>query len=345
VIPFYLVFLLLLSYALIDRKDQSKVIYYLFGITLIIFAAFRAEGIDNDYKGYIEYYDTITNGQILIVEPSFMALSYAVKYIFNNVFFIFLFYALLGGTLKLIAIRQLTELKFLTLLVYFSSYFLLFEMTQIRAGVAAGALLLCIKPMQERRLGKFLLFAFIAFLFHYSALVIFPLYFISPNKINTKLYLALVPAAYIMYFLRIDIFSLINYLPIGLIQAKISSYSFYAEQDASINLFNVIQIFRCFVALIFIWKWELLLRHNAYAILLIKIYILGLFVFVAFANIPGISSRISELLLVVEIILIPFIFYICKEKRLARLVITIIALGFLTFSLFYTKLFLGYHFI
>ena len=93
--------------------------------------------------------------------------------------YLFLLFAILGVSFKLIAIKQLTELWFLSLILYLSNFFILHEMTQIRAGVASAFLLLCVKPIYDRDLKRFLLFAVLGFLFHYSAIVILPLWFLG----------------------------------------------------------------------------------------------------------------------------------------------------------------------
>ena len=55
-----------------------------------------------------------------------------------------------------------------------------------------------------------------------------------------------------------------------------------------------------------------------------------------------ISSRLSELLLVVEVILIPMLIHFFRERLVGYLVVTAAGLTFLTFSLHYTKLMAPY---
>jgi hypothetical protein len=338
---YYLIFIILVFFVVLN-KEGGKIGFFFSGTLLFAIAGFRPAGIDNDYAGYVTYYQDIASGLIVAVEPTFLFISSCVKYFFNNPAYLFVIYAGLGISLKFYAIDHLTKLKALTIVVYFSGFFLLHEMTQIRVGVAAGLLLLCIEPIRERNLWKFLLLASLAFLFHFSAIVIFPLYFLSPTKFNNKVYVVLIPGAYLLNFLKIDLFAFVNLIPIQLIQTKVGSYSFYAEEDNTINLFNYLHLSRCMLACLMAWKWKNIMEHNLNGILLVKIYIISLFMFVALSSVPGISSRISELLQIVEIILLPFIIYIFREKGMASIFVVIIGLIFLSASLFYTKLLTGY---
>jgi hypothetical protein len=94
--------------------------------------------------------------------------------------------------------------------------------------------------------------------------------------------------------------------------------------------------------MVFLWKWELIQERNKYGILLIKIYIIAIALLVFLVDIPGLASRASELLMPVEIILIPFLMYIIKQKQLALAIVAIIALLFLCLDLFYTTLISSY---
>jgi len=335
---YFIIFLLLVYFCLIKKNKIELPLFICAGTLLFFLAAFRAKGIDKDYIGYIEYYNDILYKSFVNVEPSFILITILVEKIFHNYIFIFIFYALLGISLKFLAIYKLTRFRLLSVLVYYSLYFLLFEMTQIRVGVAAGFMLLCIIPIKERKLGLFLFYSTLAFLFHYSAIIIFPLYFLSSRKINIYIYSLLIPIAYLIYFSNLNLFFFSDYISIPLIQTKLGNYNNYASIDSSINLFNYVHIFRCLLVYLFLWKWKVITTNNTYAVIVIKIYIIALFIFVAMAKIPGISSRLSEFLLIVEIIMIPYLLIAFKSKSLAISLVTAISFAFFCFSIFYTKL-------
>lgn len=336
---YYIIFLILsvLAYFSLNRKVNS-VAFIISGVILFLIAAFRKENVDKDYIGYIEYYYAIVSTGWSIVEPTFILISKLVSSLTNNILFVFIIYAFFGVILKFIAINRLTDFKMFSVIIYFCGYFLLFEMTQIRAGVAAGFLLLSLKPIRDRKLILFVLIALLAVLFHYSAIIILPLYFLNARTINRKFYALLIPTAYLFYFLNINVFTIFDMLPIPLVQSKITSYTTYALQDDFINLFNYIHLFRCLVAYFFLLKYRIVIANNQYGLIIIKIYFFALFIFVAFASVPGISSRISEFLLIVEIILIPFLIYVFKQRVIGLSLVILIGLGFISFALFYSHL-------
>lgn len=337
-IYFFLIFLILALFSLVKTEKIKLALFYGSSIFLFLFAAFRKAGIDRDYQGYLEYYNDILHHSFSRVEPFFIIITQFVDKLFHNPSFVFIIYAFLGVFLKLYAINKLTTFRLLSLLIYFSNFFLLFEMTQIRVGVAAGLLLLCIEPIREKKLGKFLILAVLATLFHYSALIIFPLYFLKSDKLNRIVYALLIPVSYLIFYSKWNLFFFFDYVPIPLVKIKMSSYFYNASVNNSINVFNLVHLSRLIIAFLFLWKWKLFTEINSYSIILIKIYILSLFAFVAFGSVPGFSSRISELLMIVEIILIPFLSVLLKPKYLSVPLVIGIGLTFLTFSLFYTKL-------
>lgn len=335
---YFLIFFLLAWFSLVKSEKIKFLLFGSSGLLLFFLAAFRKRGIDKDYLGYIEYFDNVLTHSFSVVEPSFILITNAIDLLNGNYLHLFIIYALFGVFLKFYAIHKLTQFKLLSVLIYFCSFFLLLEMTQIRAGVAAGLLLLCIDPLKERKFGQFMVFASLAFFFHYSAIVIFPLYLLKVNNINKSYYTILIPLSYLIYFLKFDVFFFTNYIPIPLIQSKLESYKYYTSLNSTINVFNFVHISRCLLAYFFLWKCNFFAETNKYSIILTKIYFIAIFIYLAFAQIPAISSRVSELMIVVEIILIPFLTLTLKPKYLSTLIVMGIGLAFLSFSLFYTKL-------
>ena len=335
---FFLVFFVLWINVIFIQKTRFKNSFFvLSGVLLFLIAGFRSDDVTNDYTGYVDYYNDIINDSFSRVEPSFIYISKLVDHTFHNVLYLFVVYAFLGICFKYIAISTLSQYKIHSVFIYFCSFFLILEMTQIRAGVATGLVLLCIKPIKERKFFTFLFFSLIAFFFHFSALVILLFYFLDSNKINRKIYFALIPLGYLIYFSNINLFFFLDFLKIDLIQVKFESYSTY---DNDINLFNAVYLSRILLASFLLLKINIIKEKNDYAVLLIKIYFISLFIFSAFASIPGISTRVSELLLVVEIILTPCLLYVFRYKAVANFFIFIIGLVHLCFSIFVTKLLL-----
>ena len=321
----------------IGCSHTSRGLYIAVGVALTLIAALRPEGIDRDYTEYISHfrnYDTI-----VMLEPTFKAIAWFVhRFLGANPTLLFAIYAALGVGLKMVAIRELSNMALLSVAIYISQFFILHEMTQIRAGVASGVLLLAIKPLYDRNLWRFLFIVLCATAFHLSGIIILALWFLSPTR-RLKLYPIIIPAAIALSILEVDITGLI---PIPYLSAKIELYQNIKEYTDSvhnhINIFNAIYLVRLALCYLLFWAAPTLAKQNRYYTLMLKIYTLSLAALPLFANLPVMAHRVYELLGIVEIILIPTLVYIIRPKGVAYL--TVFCYGFCTLmlSLFYNRL-------
>lgn len=318
-----------------NDNDAYKLLFAFFGILLFFTAAFRGDG-DFDYSGYVYM---LHRNDSFTVEPTFVLFSYIInEFLDGNSIYLFIFYAILGVSFKMFAIKQLTELWFLSVVIYVSNFFVLHEMTQIRAGVASGLLLMCIKPLYERNLKVFLLLSSLAFLFHFSAIIFFPLWFLGDQPKKKWLFWA-IPLSYGAYFAGIN---LITEIPIPGIQEKIIMYQKMRELDPNdvvqTNVFSFVFLAKVVIFYFLLYKYDLVHSHNKYFPILMKIYSLSLVAYLVFTSLPAFSSRINELFGVVDIILIPLLFYIFKPVYFSKAIVVFIGLCLLLIVLFYSKL-------
>ena len=310
--------------------------FFFLGLILILIAGFRSEEVVRDYVNYVTYFH---DQEFLVVEPAFVVISKIIYLLLGPYpIYLFVLFAILGVSFKLIAIKQLTELWFLSLVIYLSNFFILHEMTQIRAGVASAFLLLCVKPIYDRDLKKFLLFAGLGFSFHYSAIVILPLWFLG-IKTRKKVLLFSLPIGYLIYFSGIN---LITTIPISVVQNKISMYQKLMElgdeESILINVFNLVFLARIAIFYFLLSKYELILFYNKYVPILMKIYCISLMSYLVLAFLPPIATRINELFAVVHIVLIPLIYYAFKPAWFSKSIVIFIGVCFLLINLFYLKL-------
>ena len=319
---------------LIKDSISKKILFWSTAIILIFIAGFREVGSDPDSVAYKYYYES--DLILLLAEPTFALISSFVRHAFNNFQGVLVTYAVLGILLKYFAIEKLTKLKFLAVITYFGSYYLLHDFTQIRAGVASAIFLVSIIPLSERNFSKFFILVLIAFLFHYSSLVLLPLWFLKDEKISRRwkliLYL-LIPAGILLHFMNIDIMLAI---PIDTIKYKIKAYK-EAQELASnpLNVFNLLYISKYIMFYIFLYFYELLYSKVKYFTISLKIYGLALFAYLIFSPNTVLAMRVSELLGIVEIILIPSLIYVFKERAFSSIAVIAISLGYLYINIYY----------
>jgi len=303
---------------------------YLFpiGVVLILIAGLRPIGIDKDSLNYVQLLGIdITNANFIDKEPAFWIINEFNKYIFGgNEQTFFLIFAILGVSLKLIAIRKYSLLPLLSIFTYICMYFILHEMTQIRAGVATAIFSFAIEDIKNKNLKSYLFKTILAMLFHYSAILMLIVYFINPNKLNLKLFFFFPTIGALIAIFKhqsLSIFSSLTSILPEFIGYKIDLYILLLDEGifSDINIFNFL-----YLSLIVIYYFSLLnykRMKSEYDIIFIKILGIMLFLFYFLSFLPVLAFRVSEFFEVVLIFLIPHILLAIKEKTIASIPIII----------------------
>lgn len=340
------IYLFVFLFSMLENTEQGvKYRRYVFigiGLVLISFAAFRPIGFDNDSEQYeLNFYHYDSPNVILFVEFTYRWLSRYLSYIVNDVHIVFLFYAILGISLKLEAIKKLSSVWMLPLLVYMGNYYILQDLTQIRAGVASGILLASIVPLADNDKRKCIFMWLIAFCFHYSSIILFPLLLLDNKNLTVKYRVALamlIPAGYVIFFSGIDFLTI---LPFGFAQDKINVYQSLKDKGIAgedINVFGWVFLVKVMIYLYTLFMYETVYAYNKYIPILLKIMGLSIFLFLALGQLPVLSFRLSELYGVVDIIIFANIYYIVKPAFVSKIIVAIIGFSMLAINVFYTGL-------
>jgi len=329
----------------IVSPQRSARLFFLMGIILICVAGFRDGQNMPDYLTYLGLYKRETAGYFsYFIEVSF---HYIVK-LSNlidkgNPLIFFLIYALLGVTLKLFSIKNLSspDLYFYSLVIYVSNYFILHEMIQIRAGVATAIILLSIVPLYKREFRQFLILIGLATLFHYSSIIFLFLWFLKPNKYNKIWYIGLIPIAYLIHFSSIHMSTFLeNLTPFRIINLKMATYVNKARAiRLATNIFGMFIFTRMVILIYFTYFAKQIKQHNKYIYILLKCYAIGIFIYIALSQFPNIAVRISRTLMVSEIIIIPNLIYTIKGRKLPRLIIIFYGLLVFYLNVYFTTFF------
>lgn len=348
---YYLIFFSILIVLFVSGflTVQKNYLLFLIAIVLITIAGFKTIGVDNDSPTYVELFNGVGSPvnyfneyrYNFFLEPAYYLIpSITTNYLSWDVTWVFVIFAILGVSLKFVAISRLTDLTFLSVLVYYCHFFLLHELTQIRAGVASGILLLCIIEIQRRNFLKFIMLIGIGILFHYSIIVFLPFYFLSAKEINKKVYLSLLFVPYILIALNVNVINILQTFRLGVFSEKISNYNDLLSLGMydRIKTYSVVFLIQLLMCTIFIIKSDLLIQNNKYALLLLKIYCISAASLVTLSNIPVLAIRVSELLNIVQIILIPFLLYIIKPKYIALVLVIVYALIIISINLLYAPI-------
>lgn len=342
-------------YNLTSKKNA----FFLINIFLVLFAALRGRFVDVDtalYVGHIENLPTIDlcftdfksyMSKLPPPELSFCLYSSFWKYFFNDpTRIVTATYAILGITIKLHAIRNLEEKPFLgyAIFIYFCHFFLLQDMTQMRAGVATGLFLLAIPEIYNRNFKKYLLLILLATLIHKSAFVALPLYLLKKNSINLKLWLTMTIVLLSLALLKIDFMSILIDHNIPILSDKLRNYiKMQSWIQLNSNPFNTFLMLQLAVTCTLSFYQERVKKHLPYLAILLKINFIAILLFYFFFRVSAFAYRFFDFFSCVSIILIPMMFYTFKPRYLSSLMVICIGLCMLLFDLFYAQLMNPYY--
>ncbi len=339
---YYLLLIIFIIFAILEDKLSVRSKYQIFivsGAILVLFAGLRGQNVDADYNSYLDRFNKIPNLSNLFsnpvyffskvkVEPSMAIIFSLIKSVFAKGFaFAIFIYAFFSVTLKLKAISKMTDYVLLSTLIYFSGTFLLQDMTQIRAAFATGFLLLSIPSIHDRDFKKYSIYIILAVCFHFSAIIFAPLYFLNTKNINKTLYFLILLIPLILALVKFNPFSFLGQFDFGIYSEKINIYLIGQRwEKRTINIFNFSILFQIFVCVFFIIFSEK--TNSKYAVLLTKINCFSVVVFFIFSLSPVIAFRLSDMLGVVQIILVPLMIDVIKPKYVGEAVVIIISIAY-----------------
>ncbi|MBQ9201475.1 MAG: EpsG family protein [Bacteroidales bacterium] len=314
----------------------------LMGIGLVLIAGLKGRNVSVDDHVFMDFYRNAMPLYMLIlqpgaffqadsVEPTFLLFSSLMKFIFpyDTGYSILIFLFALGAvSLKLKAIHDYSEFAFFSLLIYVCDYFLLHEIVQVRAGLAAAIAMMSFRYIISRDLGKFAAVILLATLFHYSAIIFFPFYFLSTKSINPLTYMAVIVVPYLMMKAGVDPITLLSKYDLGVYSEKIRIYQ--AEQfykGFKINEMNATLLFQLLLSGFLLYYRRELPDKSPYGILFLKINMVSVGVFYLFMPLAVFAFRLWEMLNVVLIFLIPQLIYFIKPRWLPELITVLVALA------------------
>lgn len=332
-IPYFAVFVALSLSSLLQLDRVIKYYKSLFLLlcfsVLAILAGVRSSSVGADYNNYRRFFEDF-NGvldggikQILdfngyFFEPAFAGLIVFSKSLSSSHVFFFVLVSALTAILMLVGLRRLTAYPLLSLLVFYSYDFFTNFMVAIRFGVAVALTLFVLIFIAKRMHWASLFLIFSASLFHTSALVlIIPFLTSFLNLGRRALSFGFLGTLVVGYLgLGKSIFSALlpSFIPrADSVLAYISS-SKYGETLGFFGLVNIKYIVLMFLTLAF---WDRLIKRYRY------FSVVALFLFWAVAFRVGlhglgfIVGRVSALLGIVEIILVPWLCFSVLKSPLA----------------------------
>lgn len=347
----YLIVCILSSLTVFKNKIEKwiKPIVY---AALAALPAFRGPRVGPDYITYVGYFTYLTGSstnyfptKVLFYEPSMYILPMFTKYIFGETYYaavVFIIFAFLGTFVKIKAM-DISNSFFLSICLYWSNFYLLHEMAQIRAGVAGGLCLISLRYIISRDFPKFILLVLSAAFFHYSSFVFIPLYWMNYKTFNKNLYsiplfLVCVLSILGVKFLNPEFFA---FIPKIKLYIELTSRG----EQAIIRIWNNPGfLINLLITTFLIFKQEAISKCNKYFILLLKLNILSVLMFMSFEQVPVVAIRGSQVIGIVQICLFPSIIYGFEKKWIGYAIIIAISIIYFYNHIIRLNLFNGYYF-
>jgi len=318
-----------------NKKKYNLLIIIFLYCFLILFAGLREPGSDMDSLNYLfhfNHFQSFFQSNFLDKEPSFwLILEINKKYFFNNIHGVFFLYIFVQVSLIFYGIYKYSSSVIISILVYICLFYLLYGMTQIRAGVAAAFFLIAIPDLYNKNRIKYFMKITAAFLFHYSAFFLYFMYFIKPNKINKYIYFTIPILGIIIGINHSAVIHLLaqiaNHLPNILAYKLLLGIENLQLYHKATNIFGIYATIKLIIYYFFLFNIKSM-KHKI-AITLLKIYGFSIFIFYVLSAIPVLAFRLSDMLSISLILLLPEIYFMFKQK-----ILILILLYFFMFSVF-----------
>lgn len=341
---YFLVFFFTATFADVFEVKQIKkyenYIYVISCIFLIMLAGLRVDtGYDFQvYKVIFEsvkrkkFLEIFFGGWGLVVEPGYLFINYIFKWMnFQQFIFSVAFFSII---LKTTFIYKYIEKKIICLLMYYSMYFLLYDMGIIRQGLAIGILLWGYNELLKESKLKFFILTIIATLIHSSSIVFLIVYFIKNRLYSRRFYLITLMVAIVFSSLNF-IYWLIKYIPISFVQNKLFFYMNSKSGESIIN--SIIKRLVVLILLIYVYDFKDIIKNNKNVIKSFNSFYSSIILSIIFYSIPILGGRGTGALQIMQLILLPICFdgrYIKNRDIFHRLFLLFIVGSFSFYNMY-----------
>lgn len=291
-IPFTLLTVLtvgeILNVRLVAR--QEKILFAIIIILLIGMAGFRY-GIESDYWHYYDiFYEKIKTPTIELGFKYFTKIVYLISNSYVLYCFILAFIS--------IAIKGKLFIKykyyFLVLFVYYTRFFLMFEMNTVRQGFALCFTMAALIAFSEHDLKRYFLFVLIGTLFHTSTIVILLVFLIDKIRLDTVKMITIGFGISILFrlFLFNRVINGLSFLiPIvsNTSNSLVSGLGYIVNSGDKMNVVTVLSFVRIIVPVYCL----LFLNRDKKSNIMIKCYFVGAILNIVLSGLDTIPTRIA----------------------------------------------------
>lgn len=335
------VFVAVLAFVETEKKDGAlRWVYVAVGLSMVLICGFKPYGSVADIDNYLSMAEGTWGDDL--VEPTFIVIAAVAKGLLGGAYAIFIIYACIGIPLKLWAISRIETYWFYPMLVWLSYFFLLQDLTQVRASLATAWFLVGLVYLLKGHRRAYLLSITCASFFHISSLVLFPLVLLGNGRLTRWWKCVLMAVPMVGFAMGVLHFNFLMAFPIPFVQEKLELYEQLRDAGTmemdTINIFNLIYLLKMAIFYFLLWKYDVVRACGRETALLLKVFALSLLSFSALSFMPVLAFRISDLFGFVELLLFPCLIYTVRPRWVGKLLLTAFLFIQLTYNIFVTQL-------
>lgn len=313
------VFVLLSAFSILEYIDRGRKIFFRLSIVLLALLAGLRYKTGYDYISYNNFFDRLTHIKNIYdgsidAEPGYLFFNYLIKNLGFNFSTFILIYSIVSLFLLGICLTKSYPLPMLPLTYYYSRFFLVRDMGQIRSSIVSIIFLLSLPYFKNRQTVKVIVISLVGALFHSVSLFIIPAYFfylvfgkITITKTITFLLLSTVTGVFFFFP------SLYLFLIPERYQGYLSGY--YAQGAWILNPVFIMQVLILLGAILIVKQRTMVFKESFNLILVV--YLLSSLLLVCFGPLATIGGRIGTIFSTVEIFIVPTVLdQLIKNKLL-----------------------------
>lgn len=334
------------SYALKDmfcsqaKRNDYKLKYYVFFvlafIPLFFISAFRYNvGTDYMYTYYPNFY-SILNGNREYSEIGFYLLNKLIQLFTSKSLWLFIVTSFIFVYCLLKCIIKYSDKPILSMVVVFLTMIFFVSLNNVRQSIAAIIMLLAFDALCEKKTLKYILYVFIALIFHYSAIIMLIFYLFTNIKFIRK------------HFLLVSLILLLGIPVIAKIGITIilnTKYAYFLSShfnNGQVTIVNIVYGLILFISTYYFFRKDLKSDRKSYILVCSQLFYFLISLLSLFIKVSELISRLSFYYLLFQVILIPYL--VVKQKNNEKKYLIIFAYLVMYVAYFYYYIILkGYH--
>lgn len=189
-LPYIIILLFVVSVIYFEAEYLGRKAIIFPSIFLIIFSSIRSYTVGTDSISYTEAYrfeyDPYYYGFNSNIEYGYQFFDYFILNFFSDYFWLFLFFSTIVVCLYMITIKRISINYLVSVFVFITFGFYTFFFNGLRQGVAMAICFFGLPYLIEKRIIPYFLVVLTASMFHVSALVMLPVYFLVLTRIKIE---------------------------------------------------------------------------------------------------------------------------------------------------------------